>query len=146
MKRLLLLTSLLSCVLLVVAQVGAALDYAFVPPPTSATTGPQNALDLVAGLMAGPGGALGLLLATLAGVLGLVVSASRRQFGWLLAIVVAGGLVVVGLGVASFILLGVGRNPFHPFVLGILVPLTTLAYAAYGATAGGSAQHARALP
>jgi len=142
MKRLLLLTSLLSCLLLVAAQVGAALEYAFVPPPTAATTGPQNTLDLVAGLTASLGGVLGLLLAVLAGVLGLVVAAQRRQFGWLWAIAVAGGLVVVGFGLAAFVLLGVGRNPFHPLVLGILVPLTTLAY---GATGGGSAQHARAL-
>jgi hypothetical protein len=132
MRRLLLLTSLLSCLLLVAAQVGAALEFAFVPPPTAAATGPQNTLDLVAGLTAGLGGALGLLLAALAGILGLVVATQRRQYGWLAAIVVAGGLVVVGLGVAAFVLLGVGRNPFHPLVLGILVPLTTLAYGATG--------------
>lgn len=132
MKRLLLITSVLSCLLLIAAQVGAALDYALVPPPTSATTGPQNTLDLVAGLTAGLGGALGLLLAVLAGVLGLVVAAQRRQPGWLAAIAVAGGLGIAGVGLTAFVLLGVARNPLHPFVLGILVPVTTLAYSATG--------------
>ncbi len=132
MKALLLITSVLSCLLLIAAQVGAALDYALVPPPTSATTGPQNTLDLVAGLTAGLGGVLGLLLAVLAGVLGLIGAAQQRQYGWLAAIVIAGGLVVVGLGVAGFFLLGVTHNPFDPFVLGILVPVTTLAYGATG--------------
>jgi hypothetical protein len=141
MKRLLVITSLLSCLMLIAAQVGTALEFAFVPPPTAATTGPQNTLDLVAGLTAGLGGVLGLLLAVLAGVLGLVVAVQRRQSGWLWAIAVAGGLVVVGLGLAAFLLVGVGRNPFHPLVLAILVPVTTLGY---GVTGSGAAQHARA--
>jgi hypothetical protein len=132
MKRLLLITSVLSGLLLIAAQVGAALDYALVPPPTSASTGPQNTLDLVAGLTAGLGGVLGLLLAVLAGVLGLIAAARQRQYGWLAAIVIAGGLVVVGLGLAGFFLLGVARNPFDPFALGLLVPVTTLAYGATG--------------
>jgi hypothetical protein len=132
MKRFLLPTSVLACLFLIAAQVGAALDYALVPAPTSATTGPQNTLDLVAGLTAGLGGVLGLLLAVLAGVLGLIAAAQKRQYGWLSAIVIAGGLVVVGLGLVSFLLVGAARNPFDPFVLGILVPVTTLAYAATG--------------
>jgi hypothetical protein len=142
MKRLLLITSLLSGLLLIAAQLGAALEFASVPPPKAATTGPQNMLDLIAGLSAGLGGVLGLLLAVLAGILGLVVAAQHRQYRWLAAIAVAGGVVVVGLGLAAFLLLGAARNPFHPFVLGILVPLTTLAYSVTGS---GSAHHARAL-
>jgi hypothetical protein len=132
MKRLLLITSVLSGLLLLAAQAAAAFDYALVPPPTSATMGPQNTLDLVAGLTAGLGGVLGLLLAVLAGVLGLIAAAQQRQYGWLAAIVIAGGLVVVGLGLVGFFLLGVPRNPFDPFVVGILVPLTTLAYGTTG--------------
>jgi hypothetical protein len=141
MKRLLLITSVLSSLLLIAAQVGAALEYALVPPPMEATTGPQNTLDLVAGLTAGLGGVVGLLLAILAGVLGLIAAAQHQQYGWLSAIAVAGVLVIAGLGLAAFLLLGVARNPFHPFVLGILVPVTTLAYSMTGK---GSAQSARA--
>jgi peptidoglycan/LPS O-acetylase OafA/YrhL len=94
-------------------------------------------LDLVAGLTAGLGGVVGLVLAVLAGILGLIAAAQRQQYRWLALIAAAGGLVIVGLGLAAFFLLGAARNPFHPFVLALLVPLTTLVYSMAGE---GSAQ------
>jgi hypothetical protein len=128
MQRALFVVSALACLVLLLVEAAAALDYALVPPPGPETTGPQGPLDLILGLVAGLGGLLGMLLAAVAGVGGLIVAAQNRQPGWLLAIVAAGVLGVVGLFVGAFILLGLPRNPFHLFVVVIVVPLTTLAY------------------
>ena len=123
-----LLLSLLACFALVIAQVGAYLDFELVPPPTATTNGPQNSADLVFGLMALSGGGLGFLLAVAAGILGLVAAANQRRGFWVAAISVSGVLVVVGLAVSAFVLLGLPRNPYDPFTVLLLVPLTTLTF------------------
>lgn len=125
-RRVVLLLSLLACFALVAAQLGAYLDFKLVPAPTGATNGPQNSSDLVFGLLALVGGGLGLLLSVAAGILGLVVATTEGRGLWVAAITLSGALVVVGLGVSAFLLLGLPRNPYHPFTVVLLVPLTTL--------------------
>jgi hypothetical protein len=46
-------------------------------------------------------------------------------------------VAVFGLLVASFVLLALPRNPFHPLVIFIVIPVTTLAYQLF---AGAPAQ------
>ncbi len=48
--------SVVACLALLIAQVGAYLEFAMVPAPTASTTGPQSTADLVFGLMAIVGG------------------------------------------------------------------------------------------
>lgn len=136
MRRALLILSLLAFALLVIAQVGAYLDFALVPAPTPATTGPQGPADLVFGLMAGAGGVLGLVTSVATGIAGLALAASEDRRPWLIAIVASGALVVIGLGVSAFVMLGLARNPYHPFTVCLLVPITTLAYLASSRRAG----------
>lgn len=128
LRRAVLLLSLLACLALLIAQLGAYLEFALVPAPTAATKGPQSSADLAFGLMALAGGGLGFLLAPAAGIVGLVVAANERRNSWVVAICVAGALVVVGLAVSAFVLLGLPRNPYHPLTVLLLLPLTTLAF------------------
>lgn len=123
-----LLLSLLACIALLIGQLGAYMEFALVPAPTAATTGPQNSADLVFGLLAIAGGGLGLLLTVTAGILGLVAAATERRYPWVVAICVSGGFVVAGLAVSAFVLPGLPRNPYHPFTVLLLLPLTTLAF------------------
>jgi len=120
--------SVLACLALVTAQVGAYLEFALVPEPTASTTGPQNTADLVFGLMAIAGGVLGFLLTVSAAVVGLIVAATERRNSWVVAIIVSGAVVFVALAVSALILLGLPRNPYHLFTVLLLVPLTTLAF------------------
>jgi hypothetical protein len=128
LRRALLLMSLLACLALFVAQLGAYLDFVLVPAPTAATSGPQNSADLVFGLLAVGGGGIGFLLTVAAGILGLVAATTERRNSWVVAICVSGGFVVVGLAVSAFVLLGLPRSPYHPFTVLVLLPLTTLAF------------------
>jgi len=127
LRRAVLVLSLVASLALLIAQLGAYLDFVLVSAPTPTTNGPQNSADLVFGLMAIAGGGLGFLLTTAAGILGLVVAATERRNSWVVAICVSGALVVVGLAVSAFVLLGLPRNPYHPFTPLLLLPLTTLA-------------------
>jgi uncharacterized membrane protein len=111
-----------------IAQLGAYLEFVLVPAPTATTNGPQNSADLVFGLLAIGGGSLGFLLTVAVGILGLVAAATQRRYSWVIAICVSGALVVVGLAVSAFVLLGIPRNPYHPFTVLLLLPLTTLAF------------------
>ncbi len=54
------------------------------------------------------------------------MATTERRNSWVIAICVSGALVVVGLAVSAFVLLGLPRNPYHPFTVLLLVPLTTL--------------------
>ena len=128
LRRAVLLLSLLACLALFTAQLGAYLDFKLVPAPTATTNGPQNSADLVFGLLAISGGGLGFLLAVAAGILGLVVAATERRAFWVVAIIGSGALVVVGLAVSAFVLIGLARNPYDPLTLLVLVPLTTLTF------------------
>lgn len=128
MRRALLLLSVLACALLVTGQVGSYLEFVMVPAPTAATTGPQGAADVIFGLLAVGGGALGLALSVVTAIVGLAVVAGESRRSWLVAIVGSSALVLLGLGVSVFVLLGMSRNPYHPFTICIVVPLTTLTY------------------
>jgi hypothetical protein len=143
LRRAVLLLSLLACLALSVAQLGSYLEYVLVAVPTATANGPQNSADLVFGLLALGGGGLGFLLTLAAGILGLVVAAVERRHSWVVAISVSGALVVVGLAVSALVLLGLPRNPYHPFTVLLLLPLTTLAFylrlqQARSSSAGGS--------
>jgi hypothetical protein len=127
-RPVLLWLSVLACLALLVAQVGAYLEFAMVPEPTASTTGPQNTADLAFGLMAIGGGVLGFLFTVAAGVAGLIVAATERRNSWVVAICVSGALVVAALAVSAFILLGLPRNPYYAFTVLLFVPLTTLAF------------------
>jgi hypothetical protein len=135
-KRVLTAVSILACVALAGAQLGAWLEFMLIPAPTSETRGPQGDLDLVLGLLAGLGGVSGLGLAIWSGLLGIKAASAENANAWVRAIAASGVVAVLGLFVASFVLLGLPRNPFHPFVTFIVIPLTT---AAYGLFAGSSA-------
>jgi hypothetical protein len=127
-RRALLFLSVLACLALLSAQLGAYLEFVMVPAPTATTSGPQSSADLAFGLLAFGGGGVGFLLAMAAGILGLVVAATARHNSWVVAICASGAVVVVGLAVSAFVLLGQPRNPYHPFTVLLLVPLTTLAF------------------
>ena len=113
------------------AQLGSYLEFVMVPAPTAATTGPQGSADLVFGLMALGGGGFGLVSAVGSGVIGLAVASGEGQRSWLIAIAISGALVVVGVAVSAFVMLGLSRNAYHPLTICLLVPLTTLTYVAF---------------
>ena len=127
-RRAVLFVSVLACLALLSGQLGAYLDFVLVPAPTATTNGPQSSADLWFGLLAVGGGGLGFLLSIAAGILGLVVAAGERRTSWVIAICVAGAIVVVGFAVSAFVLLGLPRNPYHPFTVLLLVPVTTLTF------------------
>jgi hypothetical protein len=128
LRRAVLLLSLLAGLALFLAQLGAYLEFELVPAPTAVTNGPQSSADFVFGLLALGGGGLGFLLTVAAGSLGLVVAATERRAFWVAAICVSGALVLVGLVVSAFVLVGLPRNPYHPFTVLLLLPVTTLAF------------------
>ncbi len=129
MRRALALVSILAGVALAAAQVGAYLDFLLVPAPTASTSGPQGPADLLFGLMAGIGGVFGAALCVVAAVVGLASASSQGHRRWLIAIAASGALAILGLAVSAFVLLGASRNAYHPLVVFLVVPLTTLAYA-----------------
>ena len=128
LRRAVLLLSLLAGLALLIAQLGAYFEFELVPAPTAATNGPQNSADLVFGLLAIGGGGLGFLLTVAAGILGVVLAATERRVFWVAAICVSGALVLIGLAVSAFVLVGLPRNPYHPFTVLLLLPVTTLAF------------------
>lgn len=128
--------SVLAFALLITGQLGSYLDFVTVPAPTAATTGPQGTADLVFGLMALVGGGLGLVTSVATGIVGLAVAATQGSRSWLIAIVASGALVVIGLGVSAFVMVGLPRNPYDPLLVCLLVPVTTLAYLASSRRAG----------
>ncbi len=131
--RQLLAVSVAAVLLLAVAQVAAVLEFELVPPPTAATSGPQGPADLVFGLMAAFGGGLGLVTAIVSGVLGIASAASHRDRAWLVYLAGSGVLVLAGLAFSSVVLLGAGRNPYHPFLVSVILPLAVLGYVWRGA-------------
>jgi hypothetical protein len=135
-RRFLTAVSILGCLALAGAQVGAWLEFMLIPAPTSETRGPQGPLDLALGLLAGLGGISGIALAILSGVIGVSVASARNAKAWVTAIAASGVVAVFALFVTSFVLLGLPRNPFHPFVTFIVIPLTTLAYQLFAGAPG----------
>jgi hypothetical protein len=138
MRRALLVVSVLAYALLGAAQLGSILEFVMIPAPTPATNGPQGPADLAFGLMAVVGGGLGLAAAAGAGILGLALAASERRRSWLIAIIASGALVLVGFAISAFVLIGLPRNAYHPLIVCLVVPLTTLAY--LGATRNSHAK------
>src|SRR5438445_11008313 len=107
--------SVLACLALLIAQVGAYLEVSMVPEPTASTTGPQNTADLVFGLMAIVGGILGFVFAVAAGAVALVLAATGRVNSWILAISWSAALALPALAVSALSLLGLPRIPSHVF-------------------------------
>src|SRR5438309_10302181 len=105
--------SVLACLALLIAQVGAYLEVSMVPEPTASTTGPQNSADLVFGLMAVAGGILGFLFTGAAGVVGLILAATVRRNSWTVAISLSGALGSAAFAVSAFVLLGLPCTPYH---------------------------------
>ena len=132
-RRSLPIVSIVAVSFLLIAQLGAYLEFVLVPAPTASTTGPQNTTDLVFGLMAGIGTILGILLTLATGVLGMVAAIIDRRYRWVIAIAASGVIAMAGLFVAVGAMVSeVPRNPYDPFVAFLIVPITTLAYSALG--------------
>ena len=131
-RRLLPLLSTAAVLLLLIAQVGAYLQFGLVPARNSGTSiGPQNATDLVFGAMAIIGTLLGILLTLVTGVLGMVVAIMDRRYLWVIAIAASGVLAMAGLIVWVGAMVGeLPPNPYDPTDAFVIVPLTTLAYCA----------------
>lgn len=127
MKRLVQIVSLATLITVVAAMVAQALTV------TQGITYDQNGqpvnpstLTLIVTIL-GVAGMLSLPLTAVDGVLGIVGAGLAQHYVWLIAVVVAGLLALVGFFVMIWILLSV-ESPIAfqtPFVL---VPLVTLAY------------------
>ena len=127
MKRALQIISLVTLVTVIAAMVAQVLTvtqgvtYDANGQPVNPST-----LTLVVTIL-GVAGMLSLPLTAVDGVLGIVVTGLDQRYAWLVAVVVAGALALVGLFVMIWILLSV-QSPIAfqtPFVL---VPLVTLVY------------------
>jgi hypothetical protein len=127
MKRLVQIVSLATLITVVAAMVAQALTV------TQGITYDQNGqpvnpstLTLIVTIL-GVAGMLSLPLTAVDGVLGIICAGLAQHYVWLIAVVVAGLLALVGFFVMIWILLSV-ESPIAfqtPFVL---VPLVTLAY------------------
>jgi hypothetical protein len=127
MKRALQIVSLVTLVTVVAAMVAQVLTitqgitYDSNGQPVNPST-----LTLVVTIL-GVAGMLSLPLTAVDGVLGIIGAGLEQRYAWLIAVVVAGALALVGLLVMIWILLSVA-SPIAfqaPFAL---VPLVTLAY------------------
>ncbi len=125
MKRILLIGSIVTLVVLGVAIIGQALVvaqgiiYGSDGLPVDSTP-----LALTLTYTTFIGGLLGAFLCLVTGVLGLVTAASRNQYRWFLGIILAGALAASGVfGVALIVLSGGNAVSFAtPFAL---IPLIT---------------------
>lgn len=126
MKRALRIVSVLTLVSLGAAIIGQALVFALgVSYTPSGQLVHPTPLALVASSLAGFGSIASMPLTFVTFILGLIVTADERRYGWLVALVVAGGLAFVGLlGMAWVILSGNSPVAFQTPLVGI--PLVTL--------------------
>lgn len=133
-RRLLTIASVAAVLFLLIAQVGAYLQFVLVPARTlSMSVGPQNTADLVFGVMAIIGTVLGALLTLATGVLGIVVVVMDRRYLWLLAVFGSGLIALAGLLVwVGFEVGEIPPNPYDPLDAFVIVPITALAYSALG--------------
>lgn len=127
MKRALQIVSLVTLITVVAAMVAQVLTVTqgITYDPNGQPVNPST-LTLIVTIL-GVAGMLSLPLTAVDGVLGIVVTGLEQHYVWLIAVVVAGLLALVGLLVMIWILLSV-ESPIAfqtPFVL---VPLVTLAY------------------
>lgn len=128
MKRALLILSLITLVALGAVVVAQALIFtnSITFDPNGQPVHPTR-LAVVTTVVAGYGAVLGMALAALDFVLGIVVIGFGRRFGWLTAIIVAGVLSYVGLIVMAWVLLS-GNSPIAAQAPFVLIPLVTLLY------------------
>jgi hypothetical protein len=133
MKRALCIVSVLTLVALGAAIIGQALVFAlgFSYTPSGQLVHPTP-LALVASALAGFGGIASMPLTFVTFILGLVGTADERRYGWLVALIVAGGLAFVGLLAMAWVILS-GNSPvaFQTPLVG--VPLVTLLYGLFPA-------------
>ena len=127
MRRALLIVSLLTLVTALAALVAQTLTVTqgISYDPNGQPVNP-TALTLIVTIL-GIVGLLALPLAAANFILGIVVTALERRYVWLGALVVAAGLVFVGLFAMMWILLSV-QNPLAFQTPLALIPLVTLAY------------------
>ena len=127
MKRLLQIVSFITLITVFAAMVAQALTvtqgitYNSNGQPVNPST-----LTLVITIL-GVAGMLSLPLTLVDGVLGIIVAGLEQRYAWLVAVVVAGALALVGFFAMILVILSV-QSPIAfqaPFVL---VPLVTLAY------------------
>ena len=127
MKRALQVVSLVTLITVVAAMVAQVLTvtqgitYDSNGQPVNPST-----LTLIVTIL-GVAGMLSLPLTAVDGVLGIVVTGLEQRYGWLIVVVVAGLLALVGFFAMIWVLLSV-ESPIAfqaPFVI---IPLVTLAY------------------
>ena len=127
MKRALQIVSLVTLITVVAAMVAQALTvtqgitYDSNGQPVNPST-----LMLIVTIL-GVAGMVSLPLTAVDGVLGILVTGLEQRYAWLVAVVVAGALALVGLFVMIWILLSV-QSPIAFQALFVIVPLVTLAY------------------
>lgn len=127
MKRALQIVSLVTLGAVLAAQVAQALTVTqgIYYDPSGQPVNPST-LTLVVTIL-GVAGIIALPLTAATFALGVVATGLARRYGWLAAVVVAGGLALVGLFGMIWVLLSV-QSPIAfqtPFAL---IPLVTLAY------------------
>ena len=127
MRRALLIVSLLTLVTALAALVAQALTVTqgIYYGPNGQPVHPSSLTLLVTIL--GVAGVLSLPLTAATFLLGVVVTALERRYRWLVALLVAAGLVFVGLFAMIWILLS-ERSPIAFQTPLALIPLVTLAY------------------
>lgn len=128
MKRALQLVSLATLVTVLAAVVAQALTVAqgIIYDANGQPVNPST-LTLIVTVL-GIVGLVSLPLTAASGVLGILVTGLDRRYGWLVAVMVAGGLALMGLFGMIWILLS-AQSPIAFQAPLALVPLVTLAYA-----------------
>ena len=128
MKRALLILSLITLLVLGAVIVAQALIFTngITFDPHGQPVHPTR-LAVVATVVAGYGAVLGIALAALDFVVGIVVTGFGRRFGWLIAIIVAGILSYMGLIVMAWVTLS-ENTPVAAQAPFVLIPLVTLLY------------------
>ena len=127
MKRILQIVSLVTLVTVVAAIVAQVLTVAQgITYDSNGQPVNPSALTLIVTIL-GVAGMISLPLTAVDGVLGIVVTGLDQRYAWLIAVVVAGALALVGFFAMILVLLSV-ESPIAfqaPFVI---VPLVTLTY------------------
>lgn len=127
MRRVLWILSLVTIVVLALGIIGQALVFALDVnyTPTGDIADPTPLAIIATALSAG--GLIAMPLTGLALILGLLMTAQDRRYGWLLAIVGATLLACIGLFATIWILLSV-RSPILFQAPLIVIPLVTALY------------------
>jgi hypothetical protein len=133
MKRALRIVSVLTLVALGAAIIGQSLVFGLgVSYTPSGQLVHPTPLALIASALAGFGGIASMPLTLVTFFLGLVATADERRYGWLVALVIAGGLAFVGLLGMAWIILS-GNSPVAFQTPLVMIPLVTLLYSFFPA-------------